>query len=70
MHPALRTKTWKRIKQLLAQRKQFYIRNEIGEVKVCVPGTPIYDLHELRGWFKFCYEMGDIMTVEEVADYV
>ena len=67
MNPALRTDTWKRIKQLLAQRKPFCIRNQYGETKLCVPGTAIYDLHELRSWFKFCHEMGDIMTVEEVA---
>lgn len=68
MNPALRTTTWKRIKELLAQRKPFIIRNQYDETKLCVPGTAIYDLHELRGWFKFCYEMGDRMTVEEVAE--
>lgn len=67
MHPALRTDTWKRTKQLLAQRKAFRIRNQYGETKLCTPGTSIYDLHELRSWFKFCHEMGDIMIVEEVA---
>lgn len=66
-HPALSTATWQKIRSLMAQGKTFIIRNQYDETKYCSPNASIYNANEMRGWFKFCYEMGDIMTVEEVA---
>lgn len=67
IHPALKTKTWQQIRALMAKGKTFIIRNQYGETKYCAPNTTIYGINELRGWFKFCYDLGDIMTIEEVA---
>ena len=67
IHPALKTKTWKQIRSLMAQGKTFIIRNQYDETKWCSPNGAIYDPKEMRDWFKFCYDMGDHMTVEEVA---
>lgn len=67
IHPALKTKAWQQIRSLMAQGKTFIIRNQYDETKYCSPNASIYNPNEMRGWFKFCYDMGDIMTVEEVA---
>ena len=64
-HPALKTETWKAILNLTKQHKPFIIQNQYNETKTCTPNTYFYE-HELRGWFKFCYDLGDIMTVSEI----
>ena len=66
IHPALKTKVWQQIRSLMAEGKTFIIRNQYEETKWCSPNGPIYDINAMRGWFKFCYDMGDIMTVVEV----
>lgn len=66
VHPALKTKTWKLIRSLISQRKSFIIRNQYDETKWVSPNSAIYNIDEMRGWFKFCWDMGDIMKVGEV----
>ena len=66
MHQALKSKAWKRIRELMAKGKPFIIRNQYDETKWISVNGPMYDIGTMRGWFKFCYDMGDIMIVEEV----
>ena len=66
MHQALKTTMWKQIRSLMAQGKTFIIRNQYDETKWISVNGPIYGIDEMRGWFKFCWDMGDIMKVEEV----
>ena len=67
MHQALKTTMWKQIRALMAEGKSFVIRNQYDETKWVSPNAAIYDIDEMRGWFKLCWDMGDIMKVEEVA---
>lgn len=67
IHPALKSKAWKRIRSLMAEGKPFIIRNQYDETKWISPNGPLYNIDEMRSWFKFCWDMGDIMKVEEVA---
>ena len=67
IHPALKSKAWKKIRELMSRGKTFIIRNQYDETKWVSPNAAIYNIDEMRGWFKFCWDMGDIMKVEEVA---
>lgn len=58
-HIALTTDLYKKAYNALKEGRPFDLINSVGEYKRFTPNAGIYNVRDLRFWFKFAYDMDE-----------